>query len=913
MPLNPVFLMLLLCCYFGHTQEQIVSGKIITAQQKTPIANVLISIENTEISTESNSVGTFSLTLPVMGNYILNISKPGYETLRLPIAESTKSIDLGILLLVNDVQQEIHTNLISLTDSELENGEEQIDANQGLLQATKDIFLRRAAFDFGQAFFRVRGYDSNQSLVLLNGMPMNRVFDGRPQWNTWGGLNDATRNQSYTNNLSENNLSFGAPLGTTTINTRPSMLRQGSRVTTSFSNRTYSSRLMATHVGSFSDDKFSFGLSGSGRWAKEGYLDGTLYNAYSFFGALEYKPNDNHSFLATMIAAKNRRGRSAALTQEVSQLTSKTYNPYWGLQQGKIRNARERDIFEPLLQLNHFYTGKNVTITSGIFYQTGYHKRSRLAYFNAPNPDPTYYRYLPSFYINNTIGADFINADLARTGFTTRPQLNWEQMYLANRSNTQNGKAAYVLLNDTQDETILGMNTIANITISPKIKVDFGANYFNNSLRNYAQLEDLLGATYHLDIDPFSNTLNNTLTNTEVVENQAFGYSYNIDATHFSSFAQISSSFGRFKGYVSGKLEKQSYQRKGLFKNERYLDNSLGSGAKIAFSTYGLKGGLTYQINGRHLLEAQALVANKAPTLQNSYINPRENHLFVPNITPEKITSINLNYHLRLPDISGRLSTYYTRFQNGTDINYFYVDAGVGSDFVQETITQLDRLHKGIELGLTFTLSPQVKLTTVANLGSYTFANDPNVAINFDTAGAEEDLINLDGNLELGKAQLKGLRLAQGPQTAMAIGLDYRDPKYWWIGGSANYLSNNYIQPSTILRTKSFLLNPDTKQPFTDATPEKVNALLAQEPLPGFYLLNLIGGKSWLVKDWYISAFVSVNNVFDAAYTTGGYEQSRNGNFKQLQEDNLRDNPSFAPKYWQGFGRTYFINLSFSY
>ncbi|NJB36914.1 carboxypeptidase-like regulatory domain-containing protein [Croceivirga sp. JEA036] len=913
MPVQRVLLALLFCCYFGHTQEQKIYGKIAATQQSLPIANASIRIENTELSTNSDVNGAFSLAIPPMESYIISISKNGYEPLRLPITVGTKPLDLGTLFLLKDVQVEIITNLISLTDSELENGEEQIDSNQGLLQATKDIFLRRAAFDFGQAFFRVRGYDSNQSMVLFNGMPMNRAFDGRPQWNTWGGLNDATRNQSYTNNLSQNNLTFGGPLGTTSINTRPSALRQGSRVTTSFSNRTYSSRLMATHVGSFSDDKFSFGLSGSGRWAKEGYLDGTLYNAYSFFGALEYKPNIEHSFLATFIAAKNKRGRSAALTPEVTNLTSRTYNPYWGLQNGKIRNSRERDIFEPFLQLNHFYSGKKVSLTSGFFYQNGYHKRSRLAYFNAPNPDPTYYRYLPSFYINNRIGADFSNADLARSGFLAQPQLNWNQIYLANKSSNQNGKAAYVLLNDVQDENILGISTTANITLAPQLKLDFGANFFQHSLQNYAQLKDLLGADYHLDIDPFSNTSNNTLSTPEVKENAVFGYHYKTRVNNLSGFMQLSYSFSKWSAFVSGKLEQKTSQRTGFFKNERYLNNSQGDGKKVNFTTYGLKGGLAYQINGRHLLEAQGLLSTNPPTLQNTYINPRENHLIVPNITSEKISSINLNYQLRLPDVTGRLSTYYTRFQNGTDINYFYVDAGVGSDFVQETITQLDRLHKGIELGFTFTLSPQVKLTTAANFGNYTFANNPNVTINFDTAGAEEELINLEGNLDLGKAQLQGLRLAQGPQTALSIGLDYRDPKYWWIGASANYLSENYIQPSTILRTRSFLLNPDTTLPFADATPEKVQTLLKQQPLPSFYLLNLIGGKSWLIKDWYISAFVSINNVFDVAYSTGGYEQSRNGNFRQLQEDNLRDNPSFAPKYWQGFGRTYFLNLSFSY
>lgn len=83
--------------------------------------------------------------------------------------------------------------------------------------------------------------------------------------------------------------------------------------------------------------------------------------------------------------------------------------------------------------------------------------------------------------------------------------------------------------------------------------------------------------------------------------------------------------------------------------------------------------------------------------------------------------------------------------------------------------------------------------------------------------------------------------------------------------------------------------------------------------MDNFYLLNLVGGKSWLKKGKYISVFASVNNAFDTVFRTGGYEQSRNGNFGQLREDNLSGKPSFAPKFWYGYGRTYFLNVAYSF
>ena len=108
-------------------------------------------------------------------------------------------------------------------------------------------------------------------------------------------------------------------------------------------------------------------------------------------------------------------------------------------------------------------------------------------------------------------------------------------------------------------------------------------------------------------------------------------------------------------------------------------------------------------------------------------------------------------------------------------------------------------------------------------------------------------------------------------------------------------------------------MDPETGKPFPDASEENVSKLLKQNKLDDIYLLNLVGGKSWLIDGKYISFFASINNVFDTVFRTGGYEQSRNGNFGQLKQDNQSGSPSFAPKYWYSYGRTYFLNLAISF
>lgn len=913
--MRTALLMALLCCtsiQYGQ-QGTVISGSVNEKGRNIPIQNTTLIIENLPQKFFTDTNGNFKVHIPHEGEYVLKISAPDFIPKRFALSLDGEPIDLGNIFLEKDMVQEKSDNLIILTDGDLLDDGEAVSGALGLLQSTKDVFLNRAAFDFGQAFFKVRGYDSRNGMVMINGIPMNKFFDGRPQWNNWGGLNDVQRNQEYTNGLEMNPYTFGGVLGNTQINVRPSGMRPGIRLSSSASNRTYRGRVMATYNSGLSKKGWAYTVSSSRRWAQEGYVEGTLYDAYSFFGTLEYQPNPENSLALTAILARNRRGRSAALTEEVFDLMGNRYNPYWGSQDGEKRNSREREIFEPIVMLNYTLQLDKFNWNMGVAHQFGTNTRSRLGYYNAPNPDPTYYRYLPSYFINSSIGADFINAGLAREVFLKNPQLSWEQLYTANSNPNRGGKAAYVLYNDVTKDDQTTMASSMEYQLHENVKLGLGGNFKMLSSENFAKILDVLGADFHEDMDSFSNTLNDVNGELQRTTGDKFNYNYILDTSQFEAFGQLSTAFGKWSGFASISLSNFSAQRNGLFTNERFMENSFGKSEKVGFSNLGYKGGLTYFLTGRHWFTVNAAKLDRSPVLQNIFINPRENNEVVPEIQKETITAVDVNYFMRLPSLTGRVSAFYTRFMNTTDINFFFVDSGLGSDFVQEVITGLDRLHKGLEFGLEYEASSSVKVSAVGNWGHYIYASDPSVQINFDTAGTEEDLIAPEGSIDLGIAKIKELKLAQGPQTAFALGVEYRNPKYWWFGATANYLTHNYINISTITRTSSFLLDPETGERFPDATDENVAKLLDQQKLEDIYLLNLIGGKSWLVNKKYISLFASVSNLFNAVFRTGGYEQSRNGNFGQLQQDNLSGTPSFGPKYWYSYGRTYFLNLAISF
>ena len=113
---------------------------------------------------------------------------------------------------------------------------EELDNNggdqnvSGLLQSSRDVFASAAGFNFSAARFKIRGYNSDQTVILMNGVPMNDPETGWGEWYLWGGLNDVTRYSETKNWLTNNPYHFGGIGGYSNVNVRASNIRKGSRL-----------------------------------------------------------------------------------------------------------------------------------------------------------------------------------------------------------------------------------------------------------------------------------------------------------------------------------------------------------------------------------------------------------------------------------------------------------------------------------------------------------------------------------------------------------------------------------------------------------------------------------------------------------------------------------------------------------
>ena len=175
----------------------------------------------------------------------------------------------------------------TFTESQLNEDDDAAQSASAFVSSNNDVYLSNVGYLFSPMRFRVRGYNSQYSDTYINGVLFNDVETGRFSYGMIGGLNDATRNKEGIGAFEVNNFTFGPIGGATNINMRASQYAAGSKLSLSGCNRNYILRGMYTYSTGLLKNGWAFTGSLGYRWANEGVIEGTFYNAFSYFLAAE--------------------------------------------------------------------------------------------------------------------------------------------------------------------------------------------------------------------------------------------------------------------------------------------------------------------------------------------------------------------------------------------------------------------------------------------------------------------------------------------------------------------------------------------------------------------------------------------------------------------------------------------------
>lgn len=891
---------------FGQTAS--IEG-LVTTPDNNPAVGAYVSLSGTNMSMKTTEDGKFLFENLKIGNYQVIVTMEGYENFfsETVTVEEGKVSNVGTLTLTAlGNSEDAGIVLVNADDLNNEQGSENISS---MLHGSRDVFLSSAAYSLGPMRFRIRGYESGFTDITLNGISMSNMETGKTYWSYWGGLNNVTKYKNITFGLDASSNNFGDVGGSTEIEMMPSRYRKGIQLTYSLANRSYRNRAMVTYSTGLTKKNWIVAVSGSRRWANEGYVEGTFYDAWAYYLGIE-KHLKNQKIVFNVFGSPNKRGKQGGSTQEVYDLVNNVYyNPNWGYQNGKKRNAKIGYLHMPTAVLNHIWDiNKTTKLSTALVARAGRNGSTALNWYNADDPRPDYYRFLPS-YVTNPEAAEEVANSFADPKYS---QLDWAEMYETNRNsydvvenadgitgNTVDGKKAQYMVEERRyDQIYGGFNTVLNKEFSDVIKLDVGLGHKYFIGKNFKVINDLMGADYWLDIDKYAerdlqgdhdSIQSNLLQPDHVVrEGDIFGYNYESHIQESKAWTQLTFDTRSINFFVAGYGTYTNMWRNGLMKNGKFPENSYGESKHLNFLDYGAKTGLLLKINGRNFIQAHGAYLTKAPTFRNSYISPRTRNDVIDNLTSQKVMSADIGYSFRAPRLKASFNAYYTQFKNQTKIMSFYHD-GL-RNFVNYAMSGINKTHQGMEFAIDGQITTNFSAFAVASLGYYRWTSRPNVTITVDNSSevlVADEVVYAKNYLVYGT-----------PQTAGSFGLKYRTSSFWFFEVNSNYVDDIYLS-----------FNPERRieEAVADVTPDsqRWHDIIDQTKLPSGYTLNASIGKSIRIDyKYYISLNLNVSNILNTqSIVTGGYEQLR----YDLQD---RNPDKFQPKLYYLYGRQFFFNAS---
>ena len=213
--------------------------------------------------------------------------------------DSEKSIDEVVLVGVADIAKDRKTPVAVSTVKSAQIIERL--GNQEMtevLNTTPSVYATKSGGGFGDGGITMRGFESRNIAVMVNGMPVNDMEGGTVYFSNWTGLSDVTSTIQVQRGLGSSKLAIASVGGTMNFITRAADMKKGGVVRIGVANNDY-------HKASFS---YNTGKSKSGwstsilmsRTAGSYYVQNTDFEAYAYYFALGFEPNKKHNFQFTI-------------------------------------------------------------------------------------------------------------------------------------------------------------------------------------------------------------------------------------------------------------------------------------------------------------------------------------------------------------------------------------------------------------------------------------------------------------------------------------------------------------------------------------------------------------------------------------------------------------------------------------
>ena len=897
-----------------------VQGLVVDAKNGLPVVGATVMLDNQGYAATTDALGKFLIDDARQGTDELLVLCYGYKDWSQAVTIIDGEIEnLGTIQVepVSFESAEVmeYRNAVAdmaLSESQLEDEEGNTQEVALLSGATDNPFYQASSYTFSTARFRIRGYENQKTETYINGIPFNDGVRFSFNYSMTGGLNQAFRNKTIGMGLEDNLFGFGGIGGANNIKTFAADYAPGTRVSLAYTNGNYRWRGMITHATGLNKHGWAMTVSAVARYAKEGVYPGSFYNSWGYFLALQKVFNPQHTLTLTTFGAPTKRAANSAIYEECAQLVgSNMYSPDWGWQEGKKRNSKVVESFDPTAILNWVWKPNDHTsLNTGFAYHKSFYSKAALNWYRAADPRPDYYRYLPSYFTDETSKQLYTDLWTSESDIT---QIRWNDLYQANYMNNQMADqtgveqgSTYILENRHSNQSSFTLSSVLNKRFTHQLTMMTGANANYTVSSYYKTIKDLLGGRYWLDVDNFAerdfpdspemaqNDLENP--NRKVLKGDRFGYDYNILTFKAQLWHQWVLNLAKWEMFASVKGDYFQFQRDGKMRNGRAPENSYGKGDTHRFLTYGAKAGITFKLDGRNSFTGHAFYGTEAPRPYDAYISSRTKDDVI-DLKVEKIFSADLSYVMSYRNFKGIVTAFFTDQRDNTERNSFYDD--VRSTFMNFALTGVHKQYKGVEVGLSYKLSSSLTVSAAANIARYQYKNRPLGTRSYEN-GSNPDVTSV--------IYLKNFYVAGSPQECYSLAFNWAGPKNWYVELNGAWMNRSYVSISPIRHEA--IPNLYELAESEEHLQQLIKDLSVQEKLNEALIINAsIGHVIYINRSASFNINLNLNNILDNKdIQTGGYQQGRIDT-----KDITNTANKFPNKYYYAQGFKVFLNLGLKF
>ncbi len=797
----------------------------VVDEEGEPIIGASIVISANKAVGTTDYDGNFTVSVPD-GTRTLTFSHVGCKSATVPAKADMGKITLETSTeVLNDVvvtqslartrQTPVAVSQINKAEIDLKLGTQELPE---ILNTTPGVWATKDGGGFGDAKINMRGFQSANVAVLVNGIPVNDMEGGWVYWSNWASLGDVASNIQTQRGLGAAVLSAPSIGGTINITTQTLDAEKGGSVWYGMGNDNTNNYGIKLSTGLMKNG-WAVTVLGSKKWS-DGYIQGTDYVAYSYFANISKRINDKHQLSLTAFGAPqvhNKRGNKDGLSILNYQKYAKEwmgsespykYNATFGYDRhGKVRSSNRNTYHKPQISLAHIWQIDNKSSLSTTAYVSlasggGYSGQGRGSYSNsswygASNGTPNTLFRCPD--------GTFDYAAIQEMNMASETGSN---MVMSQSNNSHNW---YGLVSTYQnsffDKTL---NILAGIDL--RYYVGFHDN----------KIIDLYDGEYYMDDSSRKNVkaANNAAAADPAWKYEKLGvgdYVYR----HYTGYTQQEGVYlqGEYSMLnkaltlvASGSLSNTAYKREDKF----YYDKEHGTTPWYSFIGGTAKFGANYNIDRHNNVFANVGYISRAPFFANGvFLQQATSNATNPDPVNEKVFSVEAGYNFRSRMFSATVNAYYTKWLDKTMVRGGTIEQGEhAGDRYAMNLTGVDARHMGIEFNCTFVPANWVEITGMLSVGNYVW--DSNAKGYFYNQLGQPLTKALNGTIASGVLaedhawgvlNQKGIKVGGSAQTTAAIGATFRPFKGWRVGVDWKVAANNYSDYSVSAPSANTVIN----------------------------------------------------------------------------------------------------------